>query len=293
VKRALIENAITIVSNRDKVIPIQSLDSLSLATLMLGSSKAGMFEERVDAYIDAEHYTAQFGSISNGGNALIKKLNKKDLVIVGVRGLSRKAQESFGVSEELIAFLRELNSVTKVIVVVFGSPYALKYFDGLPNVIMAYEEDPLVQDIVVQGIFGAFAMRGKLPVGIEDKYKVGFGLESGSLMRLGYTIPEAVGILSDSLVGIERVVEEMIKDKAAPGCQVFVARDGKVIYERAFGHFTYNEKRDVTLTDLYDLASVTKIDRMLVTTRRCVAVLQDQRPAQIARRQRAVLSVGG
>jgi beta-glucosidase-like glycosyl hydrolase len=99
VKRALIENAITIVSNRDKVIPIQSLDSLSLATLMLGSSKAGMFEERVDAYIDAEHYTAQFGSISNGGNALIKKLNKKDLVIVGVRGLSRKAQESFGVSE--------------------------------------------------------------------------------------------------------------------------------------------------------------------------------------------------
>jgi beta-glucosidase-like glycosyl hydrolase/CubicO group peptidase (beta-lactamase class C family) len=259
VKRALIENAITVVSNKENLIPIQTLDNLSVGTLMLGTSKTGIFEERVDAYIEAEHFAVQFGSISKGGNALIKKLKDKDLVIVGIRGLSRKANESFGVSEALVDFLEHLSSETKVIVVVFGSPYALKYFDQLPNIIVAYEDDPLIQDLVVQGIFGAFAMHGKLPVGAGDQYKPGFGLNTRSLMRFGYTIPEAVGISSDSLIGIERVVEEMIKDKAAPGCQVFVAKDGKVVYERAFGHFTYTEKREVQTSDLYDLASVTKI----------------------------------
>jgi len=47
--------------------------------------------------------------------------------------------------------------------------------------------------------------------------------------------------------------------KAYPGCQVLAAKDGNIFYHKAFGYHTYERKEAVKLTDLYDLASLTKI----------------------------------
>ncbi len=44
-----------------------------------------------------------------------------------------------------------------------------------------------------------------------------------------------------------------------PGCQILAARNGLVFYHRAFGHHTYARKVPVKKTDLYDIASITKI----------------------------------
>jgi CubicO group peptidase (beta-lactamase class C family) len=153
---------------------------------------------------------------------------------------------------------------------VFGSPYALKSFEGLPQVVMAYEEDPLVQDLAVQGLFGAFTMQGKLPVTATPKLSAGFGLGSVTLLRLGYSIPERVGMSGDSLKFIEDIVKQMITEQAAPGCQIVIARDGGIVYEKAFGHFTYDTVRKVQLTDLYDLASITKIAASTLSLMRLV-----------------------
>jgi len=270
VKRNLIREALTVVNNRDRLIPVLNIDSITVATVMVGAGRKDIFEERTDAYLDADHFTVQHGALAGSSTALLKKLNKKDLVIVGIRGLSRKAEESFGVSEALVSFLKRLTAETNVITVVFGSPYAVTYLGELPHLIIAYEEDPLVQDLAVQGLFGAFGMHGKLPVGIAGSLPAGMGIETTTLMRLGYTIPEAVGMSSDSLGRIAEIVDEMIRDRAAPGCQVFVAKDGQVVYERAFGHFTYNDKRDVKMTDLYDLASLTKVAASTVSLMRLV-----------------------
>jgi CubicO group peptidase (beta-lactamase class C family) len=40
---------------------------------------------------------------------------------------------------------------------------------------------------------------------------------------------------------------------------VLVAKDGKVVYDKAFGHLTYEKKEPVYTETIYDLASVTKI----------------------------------
>ena len=44
-----------------------------------------------------------------------------------------------------------------------------------------------------------------------------------------------------------------------PGCQVMILKDGKVFYDKSFGYHTYAKKQKVRSTDLYDLASVSKI----------------------------------
>ncbi len=57
---------------------------------------------------------------------------------------------------------------------------------------------------------------------------------------------------------IDRIVEEGIRVKAFPGCQVVVLKDGKPIYDKCFGTYTYETSHAVTPTTLFDLASLSK-----------------------------------
>ena len=52
---------------------------------------------------------------------------------------------------------------------------------------------------------------------------------------------------------------EGIKAKAYPGCQILILKDGKPVYDKSFGTFTYESDRQVEKDDLYDLASLTTV----------------------------------
>ncbi|MBI2968382.1 MAG: serine hydrolase, partial [Bacteroidetes bacterium] len=67
------------------------------------------------------------------------------------------------------------------------------------------------------------------------------------------------------------------KGKATPGCQVLAARNGKVFYYRSFGNFTYDSSKAVTNTDMYDLASLTKITATLPA----IMKLQDEKKLSV------------
>ena len=58
---------------------------------------------------------------------------------------------------------------------------------------------------------------------------------------------------------IDSVVRLGISQGAFPGCQVLVANKDSVVFKKAYGYHTYSNLRTVELTDLYDLASITKV----------------------------------
>jgi CubicO group peptidase (beta-lactamase class C family) len=58
---------------------------------------------------------------------------------------------------------------------------------------------------------------------------------------------------------IDSIITFGIKEKAFPGAQLLVAKEGTVVFHQAYGFHTYDSIRQVRLDDLYDLASVTKI----------------------------------
>ncbi len=58
---------------------------------------------------------------------------------------------------------------------------------------------------------------------------------------------------------IDSIIGRAIETRAFPGCQLFVARDGKVVIDRSFGHHDYSCAVPVENDHLYDLASVTKM----------------------------------
>ena len=63
----------------------------------------------------------------------------------------------------------------------------------------------------------------------------------------------------NDLAPIDSIAKAGIAEGAYPGCQVLVAKSGKVIYNKSFGYHTYAKKRAVLNSDIYDIASIYSI----------------------------------
>jgi CubicO group peptidase (beta-lactamase class C family) len=114
-------------------------------------------------------------------------------------------------------------------------------------------------DLTAQLIFGGIGASGRLPVSVEPWYKAGDGLDTQGAIRLSYTVPEAVGMDSEFLKKkIDSICKAGINAGAYPGCEVFAARNGKVIFQACYGNHMYGTDQPVEPDDLFDLASVTK-----------------------------------
>jgi len=258
-KERLIENAITLASDKDEIVPIRKLNDMKFSSISIGSRFKTPLQTQLDFYVTTQHNQLPRLSTKIERQKVTEKIKDSDYVVVGIHDMSKYASKDFGLHMQNIQYLKALEKEKKLIIILFGSPYALKFFDDFSNVIVAYDDDEMTQSLAAQAIFGAFTIKGKLPVTASKKYKYGTGEYRESLGRFGYSIPERVGMSSEKLTGIDTIINEMIDTKAAPGCQVLAAKDGKIILQKSYGNFVYDKARPVDNNDIYDVASVTKV----------------------------------
>lgn len=263
VVRQVFEKAITILKNKQGLIPLKHLDTLKIASLVLGSTKISPFQERLGSYAPVDHFNLPSDPDKQATSDILQKLKSYNLVIVGIENTSNWLSRSYGIKPSAIALINQLkNQNSKIILDIFGNPYSLNYFDehaGIDALVLSYEDNPIAKDVSAQIIFGAITAAGRLPVTASQEYRSGMGIDTQTTGRLKYTIPEELGIPSSKLDTIARFIENGIKQGAFPGCQVLFAKDGKVFYHQSFGFHTYDKSRVVKDDDLYDLASLTKI----------------------------------
>ena len=260
-KYKLVENAITVVKDSDLIVPILNLQK-RIAHVGIGSSKATVFSSTLDKYTQIDHFFIPKDESLATFNTTLAKLKSYHLVIVDVQDMSRFAAKNFGITENSKTFLYQLNKQNKTILTVFGTPYSLKYFQDFKNVIVGYNEEEEAESITAQIIFGARGADGFLPVTV-GKFHYGDGVCTNSNMRLKYGRPIEVNMNSKTLSKIDAIVQKSIDDRIFPGCQILVAKDGNVIYEKAFGYHTYITDLPTKTTDLFDIASVTKVTATL------------------------------
>ena len=60
---------------------------------------------------------------------------------------------------------------------------------------------------------------------------------------------------------IDSIIEYSIKEKAFPGAQILVLKDGKEVLNKNYGYHTYDSVIKVNNNSIYDLASITKPTR--------------------------------
>ncbi|MDD2513538.1 MAG: glycoside hydrolase family 3 N-terminal domain-containing protein, partial [Proteiniphilum sp.] len=246
VQRKIYDKAITLLKNDSDRLPLKALDRLQIASVAIGAREENPFQRYLRKYGNVTPFTVA----SAEDAASIEELKAYDLVILSVH--SDKIRDTQA--------LQQLTKEKNTVLVLFTSPARLESFPATATnataLIMAYDASEAAQISAAQALFGGIALSGRLPV-TAGNYPEGTGLETEKV-RLGYSLPEEAGIPSERLDRIEQIAQEGIRQRAYPGCQVVVAKDGVVIYERAFGRYDYEEDEEVTDETVYDLASVTK-----------------------------------
>ncbi len=260
--RELVEHSLILAKNSDKAVPIGELERTILATVTI--SKEGKQEplRTTDRYLEGDHFTLSSGADQIMRSELIQKLADFNTVIVNVLNTSSRASRKYGISDETLRFLAQIDPSVKLILNVAGIPYALGRFSGLDHldaVILSHRDDSLYQELALQAIFGGASFSGRMPVTAGNYVAAGEGVATGAATRLGYASPLDVGLQPDTLLKMEEIINHALKEKAMPGCQVLVARRGKVVWHRTYGYHTYQNKRPVEPDGIYDLASITKM----------------------------------
>jgi beta-N-acetylhexosaminidase len=263
IKQEAFENAVTIIKN-DGTLPISQLDQTSFASVAISSKSGDSFQRYLSKYANFKHFNVNYKPGNDAElNPILEAASKFNTVVVSIHDVNGSGSKNYGITAATQRFIEKLQAKTKVIVCIFGSPYSLKMFSHLPNVLCAYEDDQVAQQVVPQILFGALAAKGKLPVSINSEIGAGHGIDSPRLGRLSYGFPENMGFQSKKFDEIDRIAQEGINARAYPGCQVLVAKNGKVIYAKNFGSLTYNGVQQVNDETLYDIASMTKVSSTL------------------------------
>ena len=250
------ENALTVLKNKNQVLPIKNLVNTKIAYVNFGDDSGDDFYKQLQKYSDVEWIK------SKSLNDYIEKLKAFDYVIIGFHKSNDNPWKEYKFTNNELVWIYEIARNNKVILDVFARPYALldlKTTRNFEGIILSYQNSTISQKLSAQLIFGARSAHGVLPVSLGEDFPLHTTNFTRMLKRLQYGVPESVGVNSEKLLKIDSLAEVGLKDNMMPGAQILVARKGKVIYQKNFGYHTQSKKKSVLDTDIYDVASLTKI----------------------------------
>jgi len=262
-KRQQIEASLTLLENKNKLIPLDRLDTLKIAALSIGGSRKSEFQKTLANYTSVDFFNLSEKFTISDLSELKAKLKAYNLVIAGFHSLRKENVSMINQSKEWSGLCDYLCQEKKSVWVCFSDPAVvgkLKVDRKPSGLLIAFQNDDLTQSLAAQLIFGGIGSKGKLTVDAGKFYHVGDGILNEKPIRLKYTIPEEVGVSSARLNGdIDSIVNHALVKKAFPGCNVLVAKDCKVIFRKSYGYLTFEKDAPASVDDIYDLASVSKI----------------------------------
>jgi beta-N-acetylhexosaminidase len=271
--RELSEASVTVVRNDHNILPITSVSAQTMASVLIGEGSSSVFQKMLSTYKPMRPYTFLSDPTQEETLSMLSYLQPYEVIVVGVHGISSNPKYNYGISAGTTDFVRQLKqSGKKVILCLFGTPYSIQFFPETDALICANQDGKDQQEIVPQIIFGALPAKGKLPVSVLS-YKAGDGIETATMNRISFGAPESVGMNAAMLQKIDGIANTAITDHVFPGCQVVVARKGKIVYDKSFGGLNYRTPERVTSETIYDVASVTKV----AATLQSVMLLYDRK----------------
>jgi len=259
--KELYNSSSTLAFNYNNLLPLKNYDTLKIASLCVGQTEKTKFQETLDNYARIDHYFLPKKCSFNDADSMKKILKQYDLVIIGLMNNTNTVSDSFGVHKCELRIVDSIKANANVILTVFTNPYTLSYFKSLKNIgaiIEAYQNTEEAQISASQLIFGSIEAKGKLPVTASNNFPINTGLNTEKF-KLKYTTPEYLGLNQVYFDSIDAIANKGIKDEVYPGCQIMVIKDNNVIYQKSFGNYSYSNEHPVTNSDIYDLASITKV----------------------------------
>ena len=260
-KQKLSEASITLVQNKNGIVPLKELDKRSVSAITVGG-KGSTFTEKLKKYVEFKHTEVVSSPSASQALAVKDFVKSSNTVIINVQGTSNSPSKNFGLSNNAVDLIESIAKDKEVILVFMGNPYALaklKSPDLLKAILVGYQDDAYLSRAAAEAIMGGIPITGKLPVSIGTYFKVNQGIKIAEATRFKFSSPQEFGLGVDAFAKIDSIAQDGIEKRAYPGAQILVAKGGKVIYNKSFGFHTYDHDLTVKSSDVFDIASITKV----------------------------------
>jgi len=247
-----VQNSTVLLNNASYLIPLQNLNTLKIASVHFSNQYATGFDSLLNKYSKVDVFSGNDYTGAKNINMLSGDLKWYNTIIIQLNNADLNNQQ-------IINFITQNQKIKNVIIALFGSGSSFtKLNDVSAPIIWCERVSPVSAYFSAQAIFGGVAITQKLSSTYTPRYSANMGFTTGKI-RLQYTVPEEVGINAANLLAIDTIARMAIAEHATPGCVVLVAKDGKVIFNKAYGYHTYDDQMPDKLTDIFDLASLTKV----------------------------------
>ncbi|MBD2756737.1 serine hydrolase domain-containing protein [Spirosoma validum] len=246
------EKQVVLLNNQSGFIPIKELSKLKIASVHVAYDHQAAFDSIASTYNTVTNFTLSNPQIDSTVFALHDKLKLYNLILITL-------SDSSPYTKKLLNFIRDQQAISNVVIVLAGSGKNLAFLESLNSPIIWYKTNTAEgASVAAQLIFGGVAATGRLDAAYGKMFKQGSGYTTQKT-RLGYSVPEAVSVHSDRLAAVDSLVRAGIAAHITPGAVVLMAKDGQVVFHKAYGKHTYSGTDVTRLSDIYDLASVTKV----------------------------------
>lgn len=277
--REIARASITVLGNRNNLLPL-SASRGHVLDLVIADAEDPMIGREFHSDLTQRMDSVDFVRVDPRSDSLEyvlarEKAMASDLIIAQLHYYTRSGQMTGFVSDPVRALMDTLVQNNKPVVAVsFGNPYLVTEFPSVDTYVCAYSGSPVVIEATAEVLFAEEPASGKLPVTIPGVYRFGDGVEYPK-SALSTGAPEEAGFDSGQLSNVDNVINQAIGDSVFPGAQLLVAKDGLVVYRKAYGFFDYGlYSKPVDNGTIYDLASVTKV---MATTNAIMRLVDEQR----------------
>jgi CubicO group peptidase (beta-lactamase class C family) len=244
----IFKNSVTLLKNDKNLIPIKSMTNKSITLIAIGSNEPKKLVVELSAFLPVK-YRFLNSNDKQTLNNLSDYKKTGDLIVALI---------NTPLDTNLTNAIKSNNNSISNTLINFGNCGNLKNAQIFNAIFQLYGNSDSDMKNAADAYFGAINVKGILPITIDPTFKRGQALIINKV-RVTDCIPEEVGLDSKILSKIDSIVQTAIQNGAFPGCQIVVLKNGYSVYDKAFGYQTYSRDRAVLISDLYDLASVTKI----------------------------------
>jgi len=253
-----VEKSTVLLNNESALVPLKNIGNLNIVSIHLSNPYARTFDSLLNKYTyvrsldisdHAGRAAANLSADIRNYNTFIVQLTEADLA-----------------NATLMQLITNNQKKKNLVVAYFGKSSGLAKLNEVTAPVLFSEKPTEVAAMFsAQAIFGGVALTQKLADNVDQHYYTGAGYITQKT-RLEYSVPEAVGINSINLQDIDKIAKEALNAHATPGCVVLVAKDGRVIFNKAYGYHTYSADAPDKITDIFDIASMTKISATTMAT---------------------------
>jgi beta-N-acetylhexosaminidase len=263
--KQIARDAVTVLGNKNNILPLTRGNNLRVLDIVISDSEDPSAGRNFHNELKERRNNLDLVRLDSHSNkcdydAAIEKTANADLVICQFHLYVRSGEMTGMMTRDHQELLKRIAALNKpTIGISFGNPYVVMDCPRLDAYVCGYSDADVIQEAVVEVLFGEEAARGKLPISIPGVYKFGDGIQYRKrILREG--MPEEVGCNPVALSKVDGIINTAVKDSAFPGAVLLVAKDGVIIHQKAYGTYDYFlASRKIATNSIFDLASVTKV----------------------------------